>query len=163
MRSVETRLIAELPRLRAYLRRPAARSGGVADADELEQAVLAQALRSRGSYDPSRAIGPWLRTTAFRTFLDHLDRRRRMPRALVEEDPGLAVVSSPDSDDREQVEQLLNRLPDPGQEVLRRFHLREQSVAEIAVALGMPAGTVKSHLHRARRRLAALGAEGWTR
>ena len=38
-------------------------------------------------------------------------------------------------------------------EVLLRFHRDEASVEEIARQLPMPAGTVKSHLHRARARL----------
>jgi len=38
--------------------------------------------------------------------------------------------------------------------VLLRFHQREESVAEIASLLALPEGTVKSHLSRARHKLA---------
>jgi RNA polymerase sigma-70 factor (ECF subfamily) len=37
---------------------------------------------------------------------------------------------------------------------VRLFYLQDRKVDEVAQMLGMPIGTVKSHLHRARRRLA---------
>ena len=36
------------------------------------------------------------------------------------------------------------------------FYLQEHSVKDVAAMLDLPEGTVKSHLHRARRALAAL-------
>jgi DNA-directed RNA polymerase specialized sigma24 family protein len=45
-------------------------------------------------------------------------------------------------------------------EVLLRFHQNMESVREIALATDMPEGTVKSHLSRARRRLAELPSLG---
>jgi RNA polymerase sigma-70 factor (ECF subfamily) len=55
---------------------------------------------------------------------------------------------------REQVERMLVPLSPVEREVLLRFHQREESVAEIARALALPEGTVKSHLSRARHKLA---------
>ncbi len=159
---MESRLLAELPRLRPYLRGLAARSGGATEADELEQEVVTRALRSRDRYDRSRAIGPWLRTTAFRAFLDLVRRRRAEPHSLDADDPALArPAAAALGERREMVELLLRGLPELEQEVLRRFHLEEQSVREIAAALAMPTGTVKSHLHRARRKLAAGAEPEW--
>ncbi len=52
-------------------------------------------------------------------------------------------------------------LPGPDGEVLRLMYLEDRTVAEIAALLGVPAGTVKSRAHRARRILRA--AFGGTR
>jgi RNA polymerase sigma-70 factor (ECF subfamily) len=51
------------------------------------------------------------------------------------------------------VEQELSRLPAIEREALTLFYLRELSLQEIAQALDIPVGTVKSRLHRARRML----------
>jgi RNA polymerase sigma-70 factor (ECF subfamily) len=53
-----------------------------------------------------------------------------------------------------ETEQLVGRLPETEQEVVRLFYLQDRKVDEVAQMLDMPIGTVKSHLHRARRRLA---------
>ena len=51
------------------------------------------------------------------------------------------------------LEQELSRLPTVEREALTLFYLRELSLQEIAQALDIPVGTVKSRLHRARRML----------
>jgi RNA polymerase sigma-70 factor (ECF subfamily) len=53
-----------------------------------------------------------------------------------------------------ETEQFVGRLPEAEQEVVRLFYLQDRNVDEVAQMLDMPIGTVKSHLHRARRRLA---------
>ena len=53
-----------------------------------------------------------------------------------------------------ETEQLVGRLPEAEQEVVRLFYLQDRNVDEVAQMLDIPIGTVKSHLHRARRRLA---------
>jgi DNA-directed RNA polymerase specialized sigma24 family protein len=38
------------------------------------------------------------------------------------------------------------------------FYLQDRNVSDVAAMLDLPEGTVKSHLHRARRALAAMMA-----
>ena len=53
---------------------------------------------------------------------------------------------------------IAEALDGPEGEVLRLMYLQDRPVAEVAALLGIPAGTVKSRAHRARRMLkAALG------
>lgn len=49
-----------------------------------------------------------------------------------------------------EIEKAFPRLDQNYQEVLRRFHAQQQAYAEIAKDLGLPVGTVKSRLNRAR-------------
>ena len=51
---------------------------------------------------------------------------------------------------------LLDTLPRNQQEAVRLFYLEDRSYDAVAVALGMPLGTVKNLLHRARKRLMEL-------
>ena len=157
--SVEGRLVDELPPLRRFLRRL---TGQGADADDLEQEVVARALRYRHAFDPGRALGPWLRRTAFRAFLDQRERDSRAPAALGDEH-ALVAPARDELEAPDYVRHLLDRLAPLERAALVRFHQRGESVREIAHALDLPEGTVKSHLHRARRRLAALDPEEGSR
>jgi RNA polymerase sigma-70 factor (ECF subfamily) len=55
-----------------------------------------------------------------------------------------------------EVEQCLMRLPEMQREVITLFYWEDRSVEDVARMLDLPEGTVKSHLHRARRALAAM-------
>lgn len=143
------RLKAEAPRLRAFVARLFGRAD--ADADDVAQETLSRAWRYRRAFDAGRELGPWLRAAALRVFLDHRERRAREPEAL-ESEPAAPVRDKVAS--RDALEHALLVLSTVERDVLLRFHRREESIAEIAQRLSMPEGTVKSHLHRARRKLA---------
>jgi RNA polymerase sigma-70 factor (ECF subfamily) len=156
---LELGLERELPALRAFLARLVRRSGG-GDADDLAQEALARALRYRQSYDPRRPRGPWLRRAALRVFLAQRARQREAPRGIEDGQDSVACGRAGPREElsgREEVEHLLERLAPLERELLLRFHRGGESVRELARALGLPAGTVRSHLHRARRKLAATG------
>ena len=61
--------------------------------------------------------------------------------------------ASPDQAAGESLRHALQSLPHEDRALLRLFYLDEMSVAETAAALEIPAGTVKSRLFHARRRL----------
>ena len=57
---------------------------------------------------------------------------------------------------------MLQSLPSIERKVVDAFYLQQQSLREVAEQLQMVEGTVKSHLHRARKRLAdRYQAEDW--
>ena len=58
---------------------------------------------------------------------------------------------------------LLHALPIQYRQVLTLFYAEERSYEEIARALDLPLGTVKTHIHRGRKMLAQLYAEGGTK
>jgi RNA polymerase sigma-70 factor (ECF subfamily) len=57
--------------------------------------------------------------------------------------------------DFERVRQAMTALPTEQRAAIALFHLEQMSVAEVAVALDVPVGTVKTRLMNARRRLRA--------
>ena len=141
---------AALPAVRAWLRRLV---GARPDVDDLVQDTWLRASRYRASFDPSRPMDGWLKQIAFRLFLDW---RQRAARAPLELGPGAdRLPATPDAAaEREWIERQLARLRPVEREALLRFHRDGESVADIGVALRLPEGTVRSHLHRARRKLA---------
>jgi RNA polymerase sigma-70 factor (ECF subfamily) len=145
-----SRLAAETPRLKSY----AARLMPSMEVDDLVQETLTRAWRYRSAFDAEKELGPWLRTTALRLALDSRARRGREPSTIsLEEEPAARAPVA--SEEQEDVDRLLARLDAVERDVLVRFHRLGHSVDEIATALHLPAGTVKSHLHRARRKLAS--------
>ncbi len=153
--ALQERLLAELPAVRRMLSHLLG-GRGASDLDDLMQEVVAKAWNSRDLYDPARPLGPWLRTLAFRLFLDHRQRAQKLPQPLPRptEWPGSSSDGATRTESSEQVAYLLHRLEGAERAVMHHFYLEQCSVAEVAELLGIAEGTVKSHLHRARRRLA---------
>lgn len=86
-----------------------------------------------------------------------LIRSRQSERKLAEALAAAPEPGTPDLDreaDGEGVKRALQTLPRPQQAALWLFYLEEMSVAEIAVVLDVPTGTVKTRLMHGRRKLA---------
>ncbi|BAJ73346.1 DNA-directed RNA polymerase specialized sigma subunit, sigma24 homolog [Microbacterium testaceum StLB037] len=93
---------------------------------------------------------PWLLNTVAHC-ARNLERSGRRYRALLDRAP-VSVAASHDHDDSD-VMAALRRLPEREQAVMVLAVLEGYSEREVAQALGIPAGTVKSRLARAKARL----------
>lgn len=153
----ETRFAALLQqhreRLLGFLRRL---SGANADAEDVLQETLAKVWRLRASFDPDGNAEGWLLQAAFRTFCDHRARRRRAVSGSATEPDALPAPSAPCPVElRDEVARSLAALPAIERDLLLGFHRDGMSLRELAERHALPVNTVKSHLHRARQRLAA--------
>lgn len=119
-----------------------------AAAEEVTVEAFWRAYRGRARFDPSRSFGAWLRRIATNTALDYLRSARRRIR-WVELDEGTAAPAGPDTALREAIAVAFRRLPPRLQVVAVLALIEERPHAEIAEALGLPIGTVKSRLFRA--------------
>ncbi len=146
------------------------------DAEELAQEVFVKAYLALDSFDPSRKFSSWLFKIAHNASIDVL-RKKRLPTVALEteEERGLdplAVVpdrrtESPASRvERGQLAQAieiaLGRLRPAYREMMILRFQEGMAYEEIAEVTGLPLGTVKTHLHRARKAMAReLTAMGW--
>ncbi|MFC7927222.1 MULTISPECIES: RNA polymerase sigma factor [Microbacterium] len=107
---------------------------------------------------------PWLLTTVVNASRN-VERSRRRYRALLSRTPAAAAVGPPVAPDESGLLASLTQLPDVERSVVVLVVLEGYSEREAADALGIPVGTVKSRLSRAKGRLrdgmAALEAS-WT-
>ena len=121
-------------------------------AEEVTQDVFLKLWRALPAYDGRAAVSTWLYTIARNTCLTVLRAeayRRTMP---------LDDVAAPSREEgsRLDVQGALTKLPDIQRDVVTLFYWEDRSVAEVARMLDLPEGTVKSHLHRARRTLGKM-------
>jgi len=141
-------------------------TGNAADADDAAQETFVRVYRSLPSYDPARPFGPWLRKIAWNCGLSvRRDGNAGVPR-VAEGDAPEAVDPAPGpeeaaagNEERRWIAGAMACLPAELRMVMVLRAVEGLSYAEIALAAGIPAGTVMSRLSRARSRLlAALGA-----
>jgi RNA polymerase sigma-70 factor (ECF subfamily) len=123
-------------------------------ADEVLVEAFWRAWRGRARFDPSRGFGAWMRRIATNASLDHLLALRRRARAHEAPMPDGGPAVEPDDRARpEAIALAFRRLP-PRLQVAATLALVEgQPYAEIAEALEVPVGTVKSRVFRATRAL----------
>jgi RNA polymerase sigma-70 factor (ECF subfamily) len=71
-------------------------------------------------------------------------------------DPGAADTAFADLELRDRLEKAIAQLPEQYRFLIAAHHLRGVQYEALAEALDIPIGTVKTHLHRAKRRLREL-------
>ena len=148
---------AHQSRVRLQLRRLT--HGDAALADDLAQETFVQAWLHLGEFRGDARFATWLYRIAVTRFLQHV----RRPRLPVEwRDPELPEAAEPGHDPRaaeglgRDVERALQVLTEIQRlAVVHCFHL-DLTHAEAAQVLGLPLGTLKSHLDRAKSRLRDL-------
>lgn len=126
-------------------------------AEDLAQTASVNALEARARFDSGRPMLPWLLTIALRVEADERRRRERRPPEGALPD-GLAAAAGEERIFREESERVagaMGVLSRVERTVVDLFYREGLSVAAIGERLSLAAGTVKSHLHRARASLAA--------
>jgi RNA polymerase sigma-70 factor (ECF subfamily) len=142
------------------------------DAADLAQDAFLKAYRAIHAFKGQSSFSTWLFRIVTNTCLDERRRRGRRPsvfsldRPLETKDGELALTlpdNSPDplaavvqSELQAEIQRLLNMLPADQKMVLILRDLEGYSYDEIAAALNITLGTVKSRLNRARSRLREL-------
>ena len=129
------------------------------DIEDVMQRVFYEVWRVHGRFDPNQSLRGWVLGIARKRAIDHLRKRRDVvvPLDSVREITG--------DDGREIAERLvwadevrgaLDLLPQPQRDVIQLAYFEGYTQTEIAVALDIPLGTVKTRTARGLQRLAGL-------
>lgn len=149
-------------RVHAVCRRIA---GASRDADDAAQEAMIRIVRSIDRFDGRSAFGTWAYRIATNTALDELRKRKRRPQlhAVGDDEVRSPEPVDPLADrsveavaDRLAIDAALAELPEEFKAPVVMRDVADLDYAEIAEALGIPVGTVKSRIARGRRLLVEL-------
>jgi RNA polymerase sigma-70 factor (ECF subfamily) len=142
------------------------------DAEDVAQEAFVKAFTRLDTYDPGYKFSNWLFKIAHNTALDTLRKRAAEPRVVESEttDPSEPVrdqlsmlpdtrTRAPDEEAamaelRANIDRALARMRPEYRAVVVLRHLEGRDYEDMAEILGLPLGTVKTFLFRARRELA---------
>lgn len=137
--------------------------GAIDDVEDAEQETLSAMVTALRAFDGKSSARTFWYRVARNSGIDILrdrGRQRRIRSRLAS--PEIVSLRLPAERPEERLLQKetlrdyyrsLSRLPEEDRLLVHLFYVEEQSIAQVAESVGMPTGTVKSKLHRIRRRL----------
>ena len=135
----------------------------VMDAQELTQDTFMRAFDHIDSYDPQRAsLSTWLCRIAYNLTLDFLKRRRPMIVSIEDtkvwqtdiSDEALEAELSTGREERiEQLQQVIDDLPDDERMLLTLYYFEDRPLTEIAYITGIEAKPLANRLYRTRKKI----------
>lgn len=130
------------------------------DREELCQDIFVKIFKNLGTFNFESKLSTWIATIAYRMSINYLKKKKRR---YYEEDIdkvsfeiGAVDSSYEDIDYAQFINKLILQMPDNYRSVLTLYHLDGFSYPEIVEITGMPEGTVKNYLFRARKKLKEL-------
>jgi RNA polymerase sigma-70 factor (ECF subfamily) len=141
--------------VRSVLRRLA--KGDMALADDLAQETFVLAWRNLRRFRFESRFSTWLYRIAFNAWQSEARRKHELPldADAAEDGPGTPSCEMPDIVARVDLERAMATLSEGERAAIAACYYADLSHEEAAAALGMPLGTVKTHVLRAKAKLRA--------
>jgi len=157
----EDQLASLLPRLRRFAH---GLSRDAADADDLTQATIERALRSKAQWETGTRLDSWCYRIMRNLWIDTARARSRKAVHEAPEQEGLGVGEDPRDGidaavDLRRLMAAMAKLPDEQREVVALILIEGFGYRETSEMLGLPIGTVSSRLVRGRTALLAMVGE----
>ena len=135
------------------------------DLEDVCQEVFIKVHQKLPDFRGDSKLSTWIATIAYRVAINHVKKRKAVAdiddsekkfihEDMITEDHPQKIVEEKELKD--SVKQMVNRLPAPYKTVLSLYHLEEMTYNEIVDITGLPEGTVKNYIFRARKMLKEL-------
>lgn len=143
-------------------------TGSAEDAEDLVQALLVKLVPQESRLAEVEQLGPWLARSLYYLYVDQTRHRAKSPLDQTEgegdtllHDLSADQASQPDEAverllTRQRIAQALERLPEEQRALIAWHDIEGYTLEELAEQHGIPIGTLKSRLHRARARLRTI-------
>jgi RNA polymerase sigma-70 factor (ECF subfamily) len=131
----------------------------VEEARDATQEAFFKAYRSLRTFKPGSKFSTWIFAIAYHACCDRLSRRKRYSSEELPEraDPSPGPEHQAIAlDEARRLRAAIDALPEKYRTVITLYHLQGKQYDEIAQVLGLPMGTVKTHLFRAKEQLRKL-------
>ncbi|HIZ33711.1 MAG TPA: sigma-70 family RNA polymerase sigma factor [Candidatus Bacteroides merdigallinarum] len=128
--------------------------GDAALSDDLAQDTFLKAYTALASFHGLANFSTWLYRIAYNVFYDYLRTRKEMDPLDTARVDTQCSTQQPDIGREMDIYHALATLREAERTCITLFYLEDLSIDRIANVTGMPAGTVKSHLSRAKQKLA---------
>lgn len=132
------------------------------EARDATQEAFFKAYRSLKTFKPGAKFSTWVFAIAYHACCDRLARRKRYSGEELPEraDPAAGPEQQAVAgDEARRLRAAIEALPQKYRTVITLYHLQGRQYDEIADVLGIPMGTVKTHLFRAKEQLRRLLAQ----
>ncbi len=132
--------------------------GSSFEADDLYQDTWLQVVRHIEKYDKTRSFEPWLTRICVNLYRNRLRRLSRSPiqQQFVSNEAKEQLLNNVPAREREDYSDLyaaIDSLPEKLRLTVILFYFQDMDLVAVAQVLGVPVGTVKSRLNRARNQL----------
>ena len=128
------------------------------DAEDLYQETWCRVVEKIHQYDETKPFQPWLFAICVNSYRNAYKRAKRMPVAVFDssEEMGWAINNTADNkpmfnEEYDLIKQIIDDLDEKHRIVIVLHYFSDYSVEQLASIIGIPQGTVKSRLHKARR------------
>lgn len=127
------------------------------EADDLYQDTWLQVLKCIHQYNPAQPFEPWLTKICVNTYRNTLRRIARSPflqfRTDQEQEDFFRRIPAPEKEDYAELRQAIDGLSEKLRLAVILFYFQDMNISAVAQTLGVPEGTVKSRLSKARKLL----------
>jgi len=132
------------------------------EVEDISQEVFIKVFKQLKRFRGESRLSTWIAKIAYNTSVSHLRQKIRRGEQSYDEKPALIAFERDSSLNQKMVEKkeakrylmlMIESLPVNYRTVLTLYHLEEFSYKEIEQITGMPEGTIKSYLSRARKLL----------
>ncbi len=135
-------------------------------AEDMTQDILLRIWKGLPGYHGEASLSTWIYTISRNACLSELKRRSLRPTVSLSDpmiEESIDTLPSLQSTDpaggaEMDVNAMLDQLPAKYRQVITLFYLEQKAYEEVATMLGMPLGTIKTLLFRARKELLKIGA-----
>ncbi len=137
------------------------------DASDILQETFIKVYLNLHKYNPEYPFSQWLHAIARNTFIDYTRKRKDNVLSIDSQNWSASRINPPANTANpeeslmrhqtgKELDRILDDLPERYRQMIVMRFIREYSYEEIADKLGIPIGTVKTQIHRARERFCRL-------
>ena len=128
------------------------------EAEDLYQETWLKVVKHISKYDSTKEFEPWLTTICVNTYRSTLRRIAKSPvfncfTTTEEKEEVLNSIPAPENKDYSDLYTAIAKLPEKLRLTVLLFYFRDMDTESAAMVLGIPPGTVKSRLNKARKLL----------